>query len=405
MIAHSSLEVATLAALPQPLPARAVLLHIGPPKTGTTAIQWALFEARPQLDTLGVLHAGSRNPIAAVQALRGKPFPNVGYRAPRIRDWDRLVAQVHDAADKRVVVSCEHFADTDMETARRAVTELGGSRVHVLITLRPLTKMMPSQWQQYVRNQFSVDYEDRLDGMLRRPPFNKPTPTFWYRNRHDELVERWCSIVGPERVTVIVLDESDPNLLLRTFEALVDIPQGLLKKGDNRRNRSLTRGEIELIRQMNIEFKRQGWSGGLYKQLVVGGIDFRLRTGRLPEPDERVIETPRWALERAAEIGAAAAVRIAALGVEVIGDLSILGSLPDSGDDTPDTVPVGRREVSVAAAREALIGAIIASDVLKGPRTVDGTSTRDLQRVVLQRLRLTMRRQVRRRWRRLRRTH
>ena len=389
-----------MAVPPQPLSERTVLLHVGPHKTGTSAIQGALFEARPQLESHGVLHAGARNPIAAVQALRGKAHPNAGQPAPRRRAWDRLVAQVADAADKRVVVSCEFFADTDPQTARRAVTELGGNRVHVVITLRPLTKMLPSQWQQYVRNRMTVDYEDWLDCMLRRPPFSKPTPTFWYRNRHDELVERWCSIVGPDRVTVIVLDGTDSDFLLRTFETLLDLPPALLRPVHDRRNRSLTRGEIELIRQMNIQFKRQGWSAALYKQLVVSGIDFRLRTCRVPKPGEQAIETPRWALDQAAEIGAAAAERIADLGVRVVGDLSVLGSRPADGDDGREAALVGHRDISVAAAREALVGVIIASDVLSGPRTVVGTSTGDLQRVVLRRLR----RRLRRRWRRLRRS-
>jgi hypothetical protein len=319
-----------------------------------------------------------------------------------MRNWDRLAAQVADAAAQRVVVSCEFFGDMDPETARRAVTGLGGSRVHVVITLRPLAKVLPSQWQQYVRNTFRGDYEKWLDAMLRRPPFSRPTPTFWYRNRHDELVERWCSTVGPERVTVIVLDGSDRDFLLRTFEALLDLPEGLLKHVDDRRNRSLTRGEIELIRQMNIEFKRRGWSGALYKQLVVGGIDLRLRTSRVPEPGERIIETPDWALEQSAEIGAAAAKRIADFGVNVVGDLSALGTRPERGDYRSQPVRVGTKDVSVAAAREALLGVVIASDVLHPPRTVEQTSTRDLQRTVLLRIRSKVRTRVRRQWRSLR---
>jgi hypothetical protein len=316
--------------------------------------------------------------------------------------WERLAAQVRDAADRRVVVSCEFFGDMDPETARRAVMELGGSRVHVVITLRPLAKVLPSQWQQYVRNTFRMDYEKWLDAMLRQPPFEQPTPTFWYRNRHDELVNRWCSVVGPDHVTVIVLDGSDPDFLLRTFEVLLDIPEGLLKRIDDRRNRSLTRGEIELVRQMNIQFKRHGWSPKLYKQLVVGGIDARLRAGRVPHARERAIETPRWALEQVCEIGAAAAKRIADSGVHVVGDLSALGTQPEDLPTTSDLVQGGIREMAVAAAREAVVGVIIASDVLN-QRTVEQTSIRELQVAVLRRLRLVVRKRVRRKWRRLRR--
>ena len=69
-----------------------------------------------------------------------------GSGTPRFWHWERLVEQVTSAADKRVIVSSEGFADATVVTARRAVRELGESRVHVVVTLRPLTKLMPSQW-------------------------------------------------------------------------------------------------------------------------------------------------------------------------------------------------------------------------------------------------------------------
>jgi hypothetical protein len=45
------------------LPEGARLVHVGPHKTGTTAVQNALWNARPQLLEQGVRHVGrSRNP-------------------------------------------------------------------------------------------------------------------------------------------------------------------------------------------------------------------------------------------------------------------------------------------------------------------------------------------------------
>jgi hypothetical protein len=34
---------------------------------------------------------------------------------------------------------------------------------------------------------------------LRKPPYDKPDPSFWLRHRHDRLVERWGRVAGPER--------------------------------------------------------------------------------------------------------------------------------------------------------------------------------------------------------------
>jgi hypothetical protein len=362
------------------LPDGALLLHIGLFKTGTTAIQGALFHARPLLAEHGVLHAGSgQQPIQAVLALRGVK-PLVGDVVPQIRQWERLVDQVAAAADLRVIVSSEFFADADVETARRAVRELGGPRVHVVVTLRPLTKIMPSQWQQYVRNRARFSYDAWLDGMLKKAPYDKPSPSFWQRHHHDVVVERWASIVEPENVTVVVPDEGDRESLLRTFEDLVGLPRGLLEAEKDSDNRSLTLGEIELVRQINIEFGRRGWSDALYKQVVRQGFALHLQTSRSPAVAEPRITTPQWALDRAAEIGAAAAEKISSLGVRIVGDISTLGAavLADERGDGART----DRFLTLDAAREAVVGTIISSGVLTASSQVEATSAGDLLRVI-----------------------
>jgi hypothetical protein len=369
------------------LPDDAVLLHVGMFKTGTTAIQGALFRARPQLAEHGVLHAGgTRNPMQAVLAFRGQQMP--GKPPPRPEQWDKLVAQVAAAANQRVVVSSEFLGTAGVETGRRAVQLLGGPRVHVVVTLRPLAKMMPSQWQQYVRSRATTSsYDDWLDGMLRKPPFKRPTPSFWTRNHHDALVERWASIVGPENLTVTIVDEADRTFLMRTFEDLLGLPAGLLVADKDTENRSMTLAETELVRQINVEFKNRGWSDELYRRMVLKGIGFQMQTNRTPDVDEPRITTPQWALDRVAEIGAAAADKISTLGVRVVGDISTLGArrLADEsrGAGAPTTLPID-------AAREAVIGAILTSGVLT-VTPVETTSARDLLRVIFGR-----------QWRRLR---
>jgi hypothetical protein len=368
-------------ASPLRLPERAVLLHIGTFKTGTTATQGALFQARPQLAEHGVLHAGvSRQPMQAVLALRGRR-PLVGNPVPRIEQWQELVDEVTAAADQRVIVSSEHFSDADADIARRAVKELGGPRVHVVVTLRPLVKIMPSQWQQYVRNRATFSYDDWLEGMLRKPPYNKPTPTFWQRHRHDALVERWASIVGPENVTVIVPDDADREFLLRKFEELVGLPTGLLEAEDSSENRSMTLGEIELVRQINIEFLSRKWSDTLYRQLVRHGFSLYLQTNRVPHADEPRVTPPQWALDKAADIGAAAADKLSTLGVRIVGDISKLGTRVA---EEPHEAARANKVLAVDAAREAVVGTLLCTGLMDDT-LVATTTSRDLFRVLLRR--------------------
>ena len=76
--------------------------------------------------------------------------------------------------------------EADDETARRVIEDLGGPDVHVVVTLRSLIRILPSQWQQYLQNGYQFPYLEWLEGILSEPP-RTPTPGFWRRHRHDAL--------------------------------------------------------------------------------------------------------------------------------------------------------------------------------------------------------------------------
>ena len=340
------------------------LVHIGPHKTGTTAIQEGFHRAGERLagqdlayfgEVVGVQHLRGALAVTQRKALLGEPQYDMSH-------WTRLVEDVASASG-RVLVSSEFFADADDQAIRRVVSELGGHRVHIVVTLRPITKIMQSQWQQYVQNGLRVPYEQWLDGMLNRPPYDKPTPTFWHRHRHDKLIERWASVAGARSVTVIVVDQSDPLMLLRTFESLLGLPRGFLVPGETTANRSLTLGEIELVRLLNQEIKRREWPDEVYARFMRRGAVRYLKTGRQPLPGEPRITTPTWALKRGAEIGAEMAGNISALGVRIVGDISEIGRAPaelaEMGVDVPQAAPV----IPAEAASAAVLGAIVASGV------------------------------------------
>ena len=306
------------------------LLHIGPHKTGTTAIQGALHLARERLAAEGVVYPGrGRQPLWPILAVTGQPALRGGPR-PEISYWDNLVREIRAAGDQRVVLSSEFFAEADDATARRVIADLGGARVHVVVTLRSLTRILPSQWQQYLQNGFHFRYLEWLEGILSDPP-HTPTPGFWRRHRHDALVTRWAAENGPENLTVIVLDESDRLMLLRVFESMLGLPGGFLVPEETAANRSLTAAETELVRLLNEEFSRRDWPHRNYARFMRYGAVEHMKTARQPSPDEPRIATPAWALARAAQISAEMAASIEALGVNIVGDLSSLGKLPGDG--------------------------------------------------------------------------
>ncbi len=208
-------------------------------------------------------------------------------------------------------------------------------------------------------------------------------------------------MVGSDNLTVVVVDESDRMMLLHTFEDMLGLPRDILEPETGWTNRSLSAGEIELVRLLNVEFKDRKWSNEAYKHFVRLGVVRQLQAARRPGPDEQQITTPDWALERAAEIGAAAAERISKLGVRIVGDISTLGTaLPaERAAGEPliiDTLPVD-------AALQAILGSIVVSggsaaagaEAKKAKpeppagaqdRPVRDVGTRDLARVLAQRV-------------------
>ena len=128
-----------------PIPEGSVLLHIGPPKTGTSALQGACHSCREAMLEQGVRYAGrTQQSGRAAYAVLGRTHPTLG-GAPSIHHWRRLVAEVRNAREARVFVSSEFFAGADDAQAARIVDELGGERVHVALTLRPVSRILASQ--------------------------------------------------------------------------------------------------------------------------------------------------------------------------------------------------------------------------------------------------------------------
>jgi hypothetical protein len=367
------------------LQAGARLLHIGPHKTGTTAVQSAFHLARARLAARGIVYPGrGQQPLWPILAVTGQPAL-LGEPCPDIAHWKKLVRDVDAAGDQHVVVSSEFLAEADDATIHRVIADLGGPRVHVVVTVRPLARILPSQWQQYLQNGYRMPYLEWLDGILSQPP-RTPTPGFWRRHRHDRLISRWLSAAGSHNLTVVVVDDSDRLMLLRTFEAMLGLPGGFLAPEAQAANRSLTLAEAETVRLLNDEFKRREWPSRSYARFIRYGVLGQMKA-RPPAPDEPRIATPPWALKRAAEIGAEMASNISALGVRVVGDISVLGapaadapqSLADIGPDGP-LIPAG-------AAAAAVLGACMAGGAggLTTPEMLREVDARSLTRVLAQR--------------------
>lgn len=333
------------------LPSGSVILHVGPHKTGTTTLQAAFHQNRERLAEQGVRYAGHRkhSMIAAMAAASGHRLATSGADAGE-RAWQEIVDEVRESRERHVVLSSEFYSEASPERIRGILDELGAERVHVVITLRPLVRILASQWQQFMQNRPAMNYDDDLDypgwldQVLNHPDDNRHgTPAFWRRHRHDAMVEKWASVVGTEKMTIVVVDDRDKQMLTRSFEELLGLEPGTLVPREEGANRSLTFPEIKLLTAFNRDYVARGFGVADYTKFVRFGAA-RFLQERRPDDDEPRLLTPEWAVQRAARIGAEAAAAIAATGIDVVGDLALLGDpTVASGvgeNDADDRVPL-----------------------------------------------------------------
>jgi hypothetical protein len=348
------------------LPEGTRLVHIGPPKTGTTTLQAAFHAKRAEALAQGVRYAGrTRHSARAVQAVTGRPAFDRDAGSPPIGAWLALVDEVRRAREARVVISSEFFADAAPAAIPRIVNDLDRARVHVVVTLRPLARIIPSQWQQYVQSGMRIGFEEFLDGAFNHP--DRITPTFWRRHRHDALVANWVAATSPEQVTVAVVDERDHDHVLRVFEALAGLQEGTLVADEELVNRSLTLAETEAVRAFNIALKDAGLGSALQHRVIHFGAAAFMKERR-PGSGEPRVELPPWALERAAAVAREMVDAIAASGVNVVGDLERLA---------PPARPVGHEPEGVgppegAVSPEVLVPPEVAARMAMGVLIVGG---------------------------------
>ena len=321
------------------IPPAGRLVHIGPHKTGSTAIQVALHEAREGLAAHDVHYAGdAARPRRAGWALGIAGAPAGKPRPPR-EHWDRLVAEVAGAGGQRVCVSNEDFGRATPDQVREVVGGLGGDAVHVVAVARRLDRFLPSQWQERVKAGQVKSYEQWLEVVLAEESDAWDWRNVWRAHDVEALVERWTAEVGAERFTLIVSDDTDRELLPRTFESLLGLPEGLLVVQPDRSNRGLSWSEVELVRSLNIASHKSGWSGEVHDQLVKGHVVRTLRS--LPRSDlgARTPPLPSWAVDRVREISDARVKALGRLGVRVVGDPELLRLPDDAGAGADDACP------------------------------------------------------------------
>ena len=328
-----------------PVPPGAVLVHIGPPKTGTTSLQTALARERPRLAEFDVVYPGvhqrhRRAGDALLERSRtdGKPVP--------VSAWDDLVDEVRAALSARVCISTENLSRALPWHIRRIVSDLGADRVHMVVVARRLDLLLPSAWQQRVKGVGETrSYGQWLEEVLGEEQDSFAATSFWRHHQLSRTLQDWLEHLPSERVVVVISDESDRSGLPRIFERLLGLPAGVLVGdggGDKSHNTSLSHERAELLRRVTLALGDRGTSE--QRAQVGRAVQRALLATPMTEQEHALPKLPTWALTKVAEASRAQVEAIQHSGVRVVGDPTSLLVDPTGPDvdlpPEPDVIPL-----------------------------------------------------------------
>lgn len=325
--------------------AQRLVLHIGTQKSGTTYLQRVLARLSGDLKRKDVLYPtrlhGRRevyNHEAAAYGLLGTAsFPWVPEAKARGQQgsWEGLVRKVQ-RWDGTAIVSGEALSVIDSAAAQRLVSALGVSDTRIVVTARDLGRVLPSSWQQHIRNGRSTTFASYLGQQARsRGDGNAqeraarwdadPDQTFWRAYAIGSLVQRWAPLASGVTVVTVPRRGAAPDELWQRFRTALDLDEALSLTppaiDDLAANVGLTEPEVLVLAALNRNIDGTKADGHDNRSLR-GAI---VREAFVPRPDRGdPVRIPREWLERVSGWADEDAEILQSTGALVVGPLTDL---------------------------------------------------------------------------------
>ncbi|MGN6781276.1 MAG: hypothetical protein ACTHJH_07235 [Marmoricola sp.] len=333
--------------------AERVLLHVGTPKTGTSALQHALFAHREELASRGVLYPGDRFDAHFLAALDLMQLPWGGLEDEAGGAWDRLAAEVRSWPGT-AIVSHEILGRASRQQAARALASLGATRVELVLSVRDLARQIPAEWQENLKHRRTLSYAAFLAALRDPGRSAEIAQWFWSVQELPDILARWADTLAADRVHLITVPPAGApeDVLATRFAGAFELDPALLASRD-RANASLGVAESALLRALNERLDgvlpNRHYRQFVREELVHRNLATRRESARLTLP----ADVHDWARDRAA--GWVAVLR--ERGYQVVGDLEEL--LPAA--EPPAFVDPDRAdpEQVVQAALRALAGSVV----------------------------------------------
>lgn len=339
-----------------------VVLHIGPRKTATTYLQRIMQRlvrdrAIPgrsyPLRTRGRMdHNHVPGLIDLARTVGDIPLQPDAWTQQDGSDAQALLRAVA-ASPHDVLLSAEAMSVLDTPTAHSVIEAFAPAPVDVVITVRSLDRIIPSSWQQHIRNANFMTYREYLDSITTSRDADEDARgiAFWRAYRYPDLVRRWQGAARTVTVVTVPPTSGDPTITWRRFReaiALPDLPEVPPVITDDRANVSLTGAESFALAAWNADLRARGHDRrqvrAMHRELLRAGWTERAdRGGRLGLPPDMREHVQGWVDADIADLRASSPT--------VIGDLTDLQARLDVDPGLPSEEDIARALAATEDAR------------------------------------------------------
>ncbi|HJQ06855.1 MAG TPA: DUF6752 domain-containing protein [Nocardioides sp.] len=226
---------------------RTLYLHVGSPKSGTTYLQRILDANRDVLAAAGVLVVGSAQVDRVQAALQVREDPRWEKLPEARRDmWGTLVAEIRAWQGDSAILSYELFCAASAEQSKRALADLDGIDVHVVVTARDLAGAVPSAWQEQLKFGTTKPLEEWS-------PAGRNREWGWRTLDPSSVAKRWGASLPADHVHVVTVpaQPTTDSELWERFAAACGVTDVAVDLAVPRVNESLGVVQAELLRRVN----------------------------------------------------------------------------------------------------------------------------------------------------------
>lgn len=315
---------------------RPLYLHVGASKTGTSALQRGLFDSVPALadQGIGVPLTSRQDHIRHVLRPLGWVTASGFVRDVRRERLDALTPLLRRTEGERLLMTCEDLCEMDADRAAAlvGVAEAAGLEVRVVLSVRDLASVIPSEWQQFLKHRMTLDYPTFLQRLRARR--GRWARHFWQRQDVAAICDRWRDAVGAEQIDVVVTPDrnTDPEGLYRTFGQVVGFDPASLTWPDRNVNASWGYVEAEVYRRVN---EALGDRLPRYERDYQPALRWPLVQGVLPRSASTRIPLPPDQLQWVTDVAREHVAWLHESGVRVHGDPGSLVPTPDQTAELP----------------------------------------------------------------------